>query len=363
MRVILFIGHHKVGSSALQHYLARNAPALLRQGILYPAIEAAGMRRLQSRVAAAIAGPLHINIREAHNALAFSMMSDITGKSVPSLHTDLPNTDTMLANISSQIDRCQPHTVILASEVMANFYNVGTATIKRLLANFSGADLTVTATLRRVDDYLVSWQGQRLRFGHAPPRLSDGGMSGGIHFNYRKMIKPWADTCEDATWHLCNYADVVAAGGSVPHFFNTNSLPLTINNTAEARVNTGLHRALIEIARRGNTELEKGTAQTLLQGLRTLGGQLDLPDTSDIELYGAPRRTKIFNRFAPVQAYLSDFVGHPFFPDIDDILIPRPVPEDLANAQALTQIRARHLAGFPEPVRDWLMQLALQATT
>ena len=359
MRVILFIGHHKVGSSALQRYLAKSAPALLRQGILYPAIEATGMQRLRSRIAVAMTDPLHVNIREAHNALAFSMMSDITGKPVPALHANLPTTDTMLANISSQIDRYQPHTVILASEVMANFSNVGTATIKRLLANFSGADLTVTATLRRVDDYLVSWQGQRLRFGHAPPRLSDGGMSGGIHFNYHKMIKPWADTCEDATWHLCNYADVVAAGGSVPHFFNTNALPLTINNTAEARVNTGLHRALIEIARRGNAELEKGAAQTLLQGLRALGGQLDLPDTSDIELYGAKGRADIFDRFALVHEYLSDFVGHPFFPDIDNILVQRPVLEDLANSQALAQIRASHLEKFPEPARNWLMQLAM----
>ena len=359
MRVILFIGHHKVGSSALQRYLAKNAPALLRRGILYPAIEATGMRRLRSRIAAAMTDPLHINIREAHNALAFSMMSDITGKQVPALHTNLPTTDTMLANISSQIDRYQPHTVILASEVMANFSNMGTAPITRLLANFAGADVTVTATLRRVDDYLVSWLGQRLRFGHTPPRLSNGVINNGIHFNYHKMIKPWADTCEGATWHLRNYADVVAAGGSVPDFFVTNYLPLTISNTAEARVNTGLHRALIEIARRGNVELENGAAQTLLQRLMNLGGQLDLPDTSDIELYGASARANIFNRFAPVQEYLSDFVGHPFFPDIDDILIPRPVPEDLANAQALTQIRARHSADFPEPVRDWLMQLAL----
>ena len=359
MRVILFIGHHKVGSSALQRYLARNAPTLLRQGILYPAIEATGMQRLRSRIAAAMTGPLHVNIREAHNALAFSMMSDITGKPVPALHTNLPSTDTMLANIRTQIDRHRPHTVILASEVMANFGSMETTLITRLLANFAGADVTVTATLRRVDDYLVSWLGQRLRFGHTPPRLSDGGMSGGIHFNYHKMIKPWADTCEDATWHLRNYADVVAAGGSVPDFFATNSLPLTINNTAEARVNTGLHRALIEIARRGNAELEKGAAQTLLQGLRALGGQLDLPDTSDIELYGAKGRADIFDRFALVHEYLSDFVGHPFFPDIDNILVQRPVLEDLANSQALAQIRASHLEKFPEPARNWLMQLAM----
>ena len=359
MRVILFIGHHKVGSSALQRYLARNAPALLRQGILYPAIEATGMQRLRSRIAAAMTDPLHVNIREAHNALAFSMMSDITGKPVPALHTNLPSTDTMLANIRTQIDRHRPHTVILASEVMANFGSMETTLITRLLANFAGADVTVTATLRRVDDYQVSWLGQRLRFGHTPPRLSNGVINNGIHFNYHKMIKPWADTCEGATWHLRNYADVVAAGGSVPDFFATNSLPLTIHNTAEAQINTGLHRALIEIARRGNIELENGAAQTLLQRLMNLGGQLDLPNTSDIELYGASARANIFNRFAPVQEYLSDFVGHPFFSDIDDILIPRPVPEDLANAQALTQIRARHSADFPEPVRDWLMQLAL----
>ena len=43
MDLILFMGHHKVGSSALQMFLARNWLPLARAGILYPAVEPQGM--------------------------------------------------------------------------------------------------------------------------------------------------------------------------------------------------------------------------------------------------------------------------------------------------------------------------------
>lgn len=164
MRAILFIGHHKVGSSALQNYLALNAVDLLDQGILYPAVEDLGLQRLArgksllSRLVAKRAPDLHVNIREPHNARAFSMMSDITGRPIPAFHTNLPDTQKMLENIKDQIALYQPHTVILAAEVFSNFGNFETPPIEKLLSIFPKADLTITATLRRVDDHLISWR-------------------------------------------------------------------------------------------------------------------------------------------------------------------------------------------------------------
>lgn len=39
MKVVFYIGHHKVGSTALQVYLSQNWLRLAQAGILYPAVE------------------------------------------------------------------------------------------------------------------------------------------------------------------------------------------------------------------------------------------------------------------------------------------------------------------------------------
>ena len=46
MKVILYIGHHKVGSTALQVFLSQNSHRLLQAGILYPAVEMQGFSHL-----------------------------------------------------------------------------------------------------------------------------------------------------------------------------------------------------------------------------------------------------------------------------------------------------------------------------
>ena len=77
MTFAFFIGHHKTGSTALQTYLANNYLTLLRQGILYPAVDAEGSA---ANLAAAIKGRDdmvnlgRMNVREPHNALAFRIL-------------------------------------------------------------------------------------------------------------------------------------------------------------------------------------------------------------------------------------------------------------------------------------------------
>ena len=39
MKCIIYLGHHKTGSSALQEMFTRNAGVLLEDGILYPFVE------------------------------------------------------------------------------------------------------------------------------------------------------------------------------------------------------------------------------------------------------------------------------------------------------------------------------------
>jgi hypothetical protein len=367
VQVILFVGHHKVGSSSLQNYLAQNALALLERGILYPATESEGLTTLLTM---ALAGdelpdvPLPVNLTEAHNALAFRMLSDVTKKQVPALHQNLPSTEAMLTTLRHQIDIFQPEVVILAAEVFANFSAVSPALIARLREFFDGAEITVTATLRRVDDYMISWHGQRLRFGQAPRALPGGALDHyyrNIHFNYRKMIQGWIKEMPEARLRLRSYDQVMTAGGSVQDFMTQAGLPMPTDPTRMGRANESLHRGLIEIARLGNSELEAGVAHRLFLSLLKLGGKLDLPRASEVEMYGTPARAEMLERFTPIHDWLCEQSGGSFFPDLQDIARPRPCPEYEVNGAALSQIRKQHMDAIPAGARDFLAKLDLTA--
>lgn len=364
MKIILFIGHHKVGSSALQEYLCRNAVALLEQGVLYPAVEAEGLARLQAGGPPEPAtDPLPPNLREAHNALAFSMIADQTGSPIPPLHQNLPTTDEMLALLARQVEMFQPQVMILAAEVFSHFANISDDLIARLLAAFPKADIQLTATFRRVDDYLISWHGQRLRFGHAVRPLPKGAMGHylkTIHFDYRKMLRGWILALPPTRRVLRPYDAVMAAGGSVQDLMAQSGLALPVAPQPGTRVNQGLHRGLIEIASQCNAQLEAEDAQDVFRVLLRLGATLDLPPSSQIELYGTAARVRLADRFAPIHDWLSKVAQTPsFFADIDALRRLQPHSEhDAANA-ALSQIRAAHLKEFAPAARSFLSGLTL----
>jgi hypothetical protein len=365
MKLILFIGHHKVGSSALQTYLARNALPLLRRGILYPAVEGQGMATL---LAMAIKGqdapesPLPVNFREAHNALAFAMLSAQDGRPLPALHEGLPPAEAMLTTILRQIEVFDPHTVILAAEVFANFAAVSPSLITALADHFAGAEIHLTATLRQVDDYLVSWHGQRLRFGQTPKSLPGGALQryySTIHFDYRSMLEGWITGLPDATLRLRAYDEVLATGGAVQDFLAAYGIDPVPGHPVEPRVNTSLHRGLLEIARQANYKLGAADKHEMFHLLLALGRKLDLPPAAEIEMFGAAARTDMATRFAPLQDWLSGVAGRPFLGDPAALTTLRPIPEHAVNVAALAQLRGAHLADFPAAAQDFLGNMTL----
>ena len=366
MRFILFIGHHKVGSTALQSHLAREAVGYLREGILYPAVEGQGLASL-TRSALGRPRPkvLPVNVREAHNALAFSMLADHQGTRVPPLHEGLPPTEAMLRIVRRQIEILEPDTVILAAEVFANFAAVEPALIGDLIEGL-GIDprrdeIVLVATFRRIDDYLASWHGQRLRFGQKIRPLSGGALDHyrkGIHFDYRRMLEAWLEALPGARRRIRSYGEVIDAGGAVADFVEGLDLPRFGN---EPQVNRGLHRALFEIARQGLQTLPKEAGQGLFQALLELGPRLDLPASRDVELYGAERRAEMAEAFAPIHDWLGEVSGtDPFFADAAEIGRLRPVPEAEAMAAALSALR-RHHGRVPQEARAFLDDLGRPA--
>lgn len=363
MKVVLFIGHHKVGSTSLQDFLSRNAVALARAGILYPSVDAEGMALM---MATAISGRvpdgiLPINAREPHNALAFRMLASKGKGKVPPYHKGLPAVSQMARAIRKQVAFLNPHTVILAAEVFANFAPASPDLIAELAAIFPKADFTVLATLRRIDTYLASWHGQRLKFGHEPPPLRENGLQGyfgNIHFDYRLMLEGWIKAMPKAQIILRDYSAVRAAGGSITDLVAQTGLDLPPDLLPEQRVNESIHRAMYEIARQGNKALPPAQAADLRRFLRWVTPELDLPPSGDIELFGAKNRALMAERFAPIHDYLSEISGaEPFFAGQQEVAKPLPIPEMEAVRHALAGLPA-HLEKLEDPgVRDFVANL------
>ncbi|MFT7595546.1 MAG: hypothetical protein ACI8R4_002875 [Paracoccaceae bacterium] len=364
MRIILFIGHHKVGSTSLQDFLSRNSVALAQSGILYPSVDFEGLSLMLSAAMGKFAPshePLPINAREPHNALAFKMLAEFRKGKVPPFHKGLPSSIQMFRAIHKQIEFLKPDTLVLAAEVFANFAPTSPDLIVRLRDAFPDADFTVVATLRRIDEYLASWHGQRLKFNHSPPPLRAGGLQeyfDNIHFDYRLMLKGWTDNMPDARFVLRDYTDVRQAGGSVADFVTQTGLKLPSGLLEEQKTNESLHRGIYEIARQGNKALRPALSGKLRHTLRELTPELNLPASGDIELFGPENRQIMHDRFDPIHAYLERVSDtSPFFADQAAVRQIRPIPELDVFKLAVERVREQ-TEKFEDPeVRGFLNSL------
>lgn len=367
MGLVLYIGHHKVGSTSLQQFLAVNSIALARRGVLYPATESDGLSYM---LASSLMGSegfdktLSINAREPHNSLAFRMIAarakDNRGR-VPGFLTDIPALPQMRAFLRNQKAYLRPHTLLICSEVMANFGKLAPDLIDELYGLLETTPSELYCALRRPDDYLVSWHGQRLKFGQKVPRLSAGGAEAyfdTVHFDYRMMLAPWIERSPDARLHVRPYEEIIAAGGSVVDFIQTVSVDFSGCRMPEQDSNPSIPSAALEIARRGNEVLPLKSAQVLRRVLIEMRKNKAVPGNAEVELFGTAARAAMADAFAPIETYLETLTGRtPFFRDLEALRVPRPIPEEEANRAALRllspqQLRFRDEPGLPEFIAE-----------
>ncbi|MDP5307411.1 hypothetical protein [Paracoccus spongiarum] len=347
MKVILYIGHHKVGSTALQTFLSWNWLKLLRDGgILYPMVEAEGLGNCLRRAMTGKDdhGRLSLNQREPHNTLAFRMIDEVGGFKLPAFLDRPPSSLQMMRAIREQVENLTPSTVIMCSEVMSNFGHVGPQLTRRIRDLFPGAEFEIYLTLRRPDEYLASWHGQRFRFGYKLDRL-EGAVAKryatSVHFDYKTLLLPWQETFPDARFHIRNYRDVLAAGGSCEDFIRQVGVRFPSGLAAAPRSNQSIPYAFYEIARRANQTLEGPLPGQMMNFLERTSASRDVPANSEVEVLGAEARAHLSDRFQPIHAYLGKVADQsPFFPDIDELGRVRPVPELDAARAALARLRS-----------------------
>jgi hypothetical protein len=355
MAVIFHIGHHKTGTTSLQAFLAKNQVKLLKAGILSPWVEGNGAAYALSR---AIHPRRHqnlsINSREPHNALAFQMLADaLPNWKVPDYHGDLPGSQQLLAAIQAQVETFAPRHVVFCSEVMSHFGIVAPELITRISAPFAGEAFRLHCTLRRFDDHLVSWHGQRLRFGGKEAPLSaspDNATQDSLHFDFDRVIEPWIRLLPASTFIIRPYRETLAAGGSIGDFKSHSGIgfPWGLENVTS--LNTSLPAAAFSLFREANATLAQPVARSLRQELPKLLDGLDLPHASQIEFFGETGRARLFEKARPIHDYLSDLTGRAsFFDDFEEMAMCKPIPEAEATARLLDQLTPERISQLSNP--------------
>lgn len=356
MKVIAHIGHHKTGTTTLQTFLSQNSHRLLQNGIMYPWTESEGASHAVAK--AMSLGDrkeiLPFNIREAHNALAFRILSDaLPGWKVPPYHAHLPHSSQMMYMLWNQIEVLNPKTIVLCSEVMSHFGKIAPDQIGRMRTQAFGKaeEFVLWCTLRRPDEQLVSWHGQQLRFGESPAPLSnaDHGMNlHGLHVDYRGVIEPWLNQIPEAIPALRPYRDVIAAGGSVEDFIKGTGLPWPTDLLPANTMNVSFKPAVISLLRLANKNLPPEDAIKLRKSTSFFTNGMHLPSNSEVEFFGAAQRARLAAHFAPIHHWLSMTIGRAaFFDDIAEMEQCRPISERESLQALLDQITPFHLAAIP----------------
>lgn len=368
MKLVIFIGHFKTGSSSIQSFLSSNFLRLLQADILYPSVESQGiaqnMRSMMTGQDSSAVGA-SLNIIEPHNALALRLKTEEDGHGVPAYYPNTPSGFQMLELIDNQIAALRPKAVILCSEVFALFgLTAHHSSIQRLANRHAGHDVTIYCNLRRPDEYLSSWHRQRLKFGAKLDRLSENGLKeylDSAHVQHARMIEPWLQYFPGAQLVLRNFDDVKASGGSVHDFVAHSGLSYPERLSIPSDQNPSVPSAFSEIGRRAIHELPRELSDPLVSWLTTASERVHCPADKNVEMFGAANRHILVSTFRPVSEHLDRLAGGTaFYRDIDIFEKCNPQSDLDAAREALPLLVAdARRYGLAEQSQDWLKALVL----
>lgn len=369
MKLILFIGHFKTGSTSVQSFLSSNFLALLKSGILYPSVESQGISR---NLAASMMDydktkrRDSFNIIEPHNALSLRLKNEDDGHSIPTYYPSLPTGFQMLELIENQISELNPKATILCSEVFSLLgMTASRSGVKRLARRFAHHDVTIYCNLRQPDELISSWHRQLLKFGAKIARLSDDGFKGYLDSPFvqqAKMIEGWTNDCfPNAKLILRNFDDVRKNGGSILDFKKNSTIKFPNNLRIPRDRNPSIPSAFFEIGRRANHELSPNESALVNKWLISARKRVIHPLDKDIEMYGRTNRDTLCRAFSDISERINSLSGkNDLFSDLSEMENLKEYDDLTAAKAALSDLKidgGRH--GLPKPILLWLRNLQL----
>lgn len=347
MKVILFIGHFKTGSTSLQRFLSRNFHALLKAGILYPSVESQGIAH---NMAALRNGrdfdwiSDKLNVTEPHNALALVLKTEEDSHGVPHYYEKVPSGFQMFEMIENQIKALEPKALLICSEVFALFsHTEQQKSIARLANRLAHHDVTIYANLRRPDNYLSSWHRQRLKFGEKIRPLRGEGFnhySSSAHVQHGKMVETWLEHFPKARVVVRNFDSFIKKGGVVQDFVKNSGISFPSGLVDPGDFNPSIPSAFAEVGRRALVELPRNQALELVHNL--IGGIKKVPHMpeADVEMFGTKNREILVEHYQDSLKIIRRLSQNDhFFDDPADFGRVRAVPELDASNDCLPRLK------------------------
>ena len=343
----IFIGHHKTGSTSIQHWMARNSHKMLNHKHLYPFCDELSLLYSEAHAnhqlnwdnfTKALPTVQSIgfskNYLEPHNALAFKILNEIYGANMPPWHQNLPEQCGDIFNlIHSQIKYYAPDAVHIVSEVLSNFGGSDKGMTDYFYREFPDCTPNLFVILRRPDEYLSSWYRQELCFGY--PMMGSiqerfkNVYRESIHFDYKKMLFDWVNKLSSEQVCIARYDDIKDKGGSLHWYLNQSryqDTPLSRKKEVKDWANPSLHPAFINLIRESNTNLPRNKSLRMISLLKSLSQHSVLPPVKEIELYGRDFRQVLINEFEPIDSYLGSLFGQShFFDDLNEMATPKTI--------------------------------------
>lgn len=344
MKTFLVIGHHKVGTTALQFNVAENLAAYRDSGVLYPIVESQGLEHLLTGMSgqSPTPHPIAINAREPHNALAFRILAEHKVMKVPAYHRQVPPAKQQFRTILAQQRALKPEATLMVSEVMSHFGFAIPDYIaefnKQLLAD---TEVHIILVLRRPDEHIQSWYGQLIRLGRKLPAIRESGVArfkNTIHLQYRKLFEPWLQHIPNAVFHPVYYPDVMNSGGLVVYvnqILRDNGIDVPRSLDDATRRNSSYHPLLLEPLRRWVNAQGPLNGQQEAEA-RRMGELFVLPERQNVEVLGQENRLRIYEELEPQKQWFDETFGPGLlFNDFDKTAECRPLDDAEVRADPL----------------------------
>lgn len=213
--LILHIGMHKTGSSAVQHFFSRNRALLRSLGVFYPKSIGPDGRR-----------------QPKHNAL-FTAISHEADDGAP--HPMLGCSESLVQRLIEEISTSKAQTAVVSAEGFSGEKPAFAKALQPLGAEF---DVRIVCFLRRPDEWVERFYRQMVlsRDVRETRPISEflDDPATRLHLNYPLILSWWADAFGPTALRLGPYDDM-AASSVMRQFLSLAGLPKWLGRLPHAR--------------------------------------------------------------------------------------------------------------------------------